>query len=109
MPNLDGIIFETEMGIFEVLHEDVPMVLISLPTPQSMTEAHYVLIALTKVPRYFTLEATEDSLDRLDTSFGIHGEWTADGTHYNYGSCPLHPTKFVSHAMSKIRNLRSRA
>ncbi len=109
-PNIDAIIFEAEMGIFDVLHEDdVQMVLISLPTPQAITQAHYVLIALSETTRYFTLEATTDSLDRLDSSFGLLCEWTGDGTHHNYGSCPLHPTKFVSHAMMKIRNLQSRA
>jgi len=105
-PNVDAIIFEAEMGIFEVLHEDIPMMLISLPTPQAITQAHYAVLALTETPRFFTLEATTDSLDRLDSSFGFLCEWTSEGAHYNYGSCPLHPTKFVSHVMMQIRNLR---
>lgn len=108
-PNVDAIIFEAEMGIFDVLHEDdIQMVLISLPTPQAMTEAHYVLVALAETPRYFTLEATTNSLDYLDTSFGILCEWTVDGTHYNYGSCPLHPTKFIRNSLMKIRSLRAK-
>lgn len=109
--DLEAIMFEADLGIFEVLHEeDFQMVLISLPTPEAVTEAHYVLIALTGAIRYFTLEATtelfSDSPERLNPHVGIFGEWTVDGAHHNYGDCPLHPTKFVSHAVRKLRNLR---
>ncbi len=106
--NIDAIVFEAEMGIFEVLNEDVQMVLISMPTPQSITQAHYVLIALAEKPRFFTLEATTDSLDRLDSSFGFLCEWTVNGTHQNYGNCSLHPAKFIRGVMHKVRNLQRR-
>ena len=104
--DLDAIFFEGELAFFKVLHQDeCPMVLITLPAPEAVTEAHYVVIAVGDTVRYFTLEATTDVLkDTLSSRNGFFCEWTPDRSHHNYGDCTVHPQRFISRVLSKLRS-----
>lgn len=74
-----------------------PCAVLHMPTPQRMTEAHYVAMVLmarvdagldaikTASLRYFTLEKGFDGDGKART---VLGEWTADDTHVNMGDGP---------------------
>jgi hypothetical protein len=68
-----------------------PCAVVEMPAPRAAAEAHYVAIALTAEPsenpeaRYFTLEK---GLQLDGAARAVLCEWTADGTHRNYGDGP---------------------
>ena len=75
---------------------ECPCIVFTMPTPANMAEAHFVGIVLHRdtdpewVPdgprfRYFTLEK---GLEKDDSERTVLCEWTADGTHLNYGDGP---------------------
>ena len=59
-------------------------VVIALPPPQQVADAHLVAITTSPVLRYLTLERGEDEVGRPRT---VLGEWTPDG-HGNFGDGP---------------------
>lgn len=62
------------------------LVVVNLPQPNAMTEAHQVALVVPEqgAPRYFTLELGFDEDDRQRT---VLCEWR-DGAHVNYGDGP---------------------
>ncbi len=68
-----------------------PCAVVEMPAPRAAAEAHYVAVALTAEPsenpeaRYFTLEK---GLQLDGEARTVLCEWTADGTHRNYGDGP---------------------
>lgn len=84
-----------------------PVVLIEMPPPKAVAEAHYVAVVLgsesevskgNKSFRYFTLERGKDSNGAVTTTLC---EWTDSG-HKNYGSCPCANVKAFIQAIEPI-------
>ena len=71
---------------------DLPLVVVTLPPPQRVMEAHMLAVAgVGEIAgdldaRYFTLEAGIDAITEAPLTFV--GEWTEDGTHHNHGTVP---------------------
>ncbi len=66
-------------------HGKYTIYLITMPEPTAATEAFYILLASDgRKHFYFTLEAGQDLKDE-SKFLPIHCEWTADGTHKNFG------------------------
>ena len=76
-------------------------IVISMPPPLEVADAHLVAITSSPVLRYVTLELGEDDAGRPRT---VLGEWTPDG-HRNFGDGPApDPVQFLQ-AVCRLLNL----
>lgn len=69
---------------------DIQAVLITLPTAQHVTEAHFIALAPTNPPRkrrYIVLEFSLDS--ETNQPVTVLGEWRRNRHHANYGRGPV--------------------
>jgi hypothetical protein len=77
-------------------------VLIAMPPPTEIPDAHFIAITTSPTLRYFTLERGANDLGQPRT---VLGEWTQDGRHANFGDGPPADPVLFLHAVCGIMGL----